>query len=234
MSTKILAIATVFILTVFLFISPAYSFNVESFNMTLTDAQKTNYTNYDVLELIFSLFNGDSQQAIFSGHSMLYLNDTNGDYWEYSSYLDLEGYSSVDCPFLDVYVNPGSSSEVSMCYIIPNDNNIGYSLILNDNRYFKDSNTKEFVLESVPDWLKSTAGSWCSDAITDSDYTNSIQFYIKQGTINVLRAQSGADIGSSIPVWVKNNACQWSNSQISDYEFLDGIYWLIDNGKIQL
>ena len=85
MSTKILAIATVFILTVFLFISPAYSFDVNSFNMTLSDVQKTNYINYDVLELIFSLFNGNSQQVIFSGHSMLYLNDTNADYWEYSS-----------------------------------------------------------------------------------------------------------------------------------------------------
>jgi len=234
MKIKIFPILSLTVLLLLTSIPQAFSFDVNSFNMTLSDVQKTEYTNYDVLELIFSLFNGDGQQVIFSGHSMLYLNDTNADYWEYSSYLDLEGHSSVDCPFLDVYINSGSSKEVSICYIVPNDNNVGYSLILNDNRYFKDSNYKEFVLESVPDWFKTTANAWCTDVISDNDFVNSTQFYIEQETIKVLRAYSGPDVGAQIPVWVKNNACLWSDNQISDYEFLDGIYWLVDNGKIQI
>jgi len=233
MITKTLSIFSILILSSFI-LPQAYSFEVDSFNMTLTDAQKTQFTDYDLIEILFSLFNGGTEQVVFSGHSMLYLNDTNYDYWEHSSYLDLEGYSSSVCPELDTYVNPGNSIDVKLCYITTDDPTVGYSLILNDNRYFKDSNTKEFVLESVPNWFKSTAGFWCSDAITDSDFVNSTQFYIQDGAISVLRGQSGTDTGTTIPAWVKSNACLWSDSQLSDYEFLDGIYWLIDNGKIQL
>ncbi|MEK0337984.1 MAG: peptidase, partial [Nitrosopumilus sp.] len=63
---------------------------------------------------------------------------------------------------------------------------------------------------------------------------SSVQSYIQDGTINVLRGQNGTDAGATIPAWVKSNACLWADSQLSDYEFLDGIYWLIDNGKIVL
>jgi len=233
MITKTLSILSILILSSFI-LPQAYSFDVDSFNMTLTDVQKTQHATYDLIEILFSLFNGGTQQVVFSGHSMLYLNDTNYDWWEYSSYMDLEGYSSSVCPELDTYVNPGNSIDVKLCYIITDDPTVGYSLILNDNRYFKDSNIKVFVLESVPDWFKSTAGFWCSDAITDSDFVNSTQFYIQDGAINVLRGQSGTDTGATIPAWVKDNACLWSDNLISDYEFLDAIYWLIDDGKIQL
>ena len=233
MITKTLSIFSILILSVFI-LPQAYSFEVDSFNMTLVDAQKTQHTTYDLIEILFSLFNGGTQLVVFSGHSMLYLNDTNYDYWEHSSYLDLEGYSSSVCPELDTFVTPGSSVDVKLCYIVTDDPTVGYSLILNDNRYFKDSNIKEFVLESVPDWFKSTAGFWCSDAITDSDFVSSVQFYIQDGIINVLRGQSEIDAGATIPAWVKSNACLWSDNQLSDYEFLDGIYWLIDNGKVQI
>jgi len=233
MITKTLSILSILILSGFI-LPQVYSFEVDSFNMTLTDVQKTQHTNYDLVQILFSLFNGGTEQVVFSGHSMLYLNDTNYDNWEHSSYMDLEGYSSSDCPELDTYVTPGNSIDVKLCYIITDDPTVGYSLILNDNRYFKDSNIKVFVLESVPDWFKSTAGFWCSDAITDSDFVNSTQFYIQDGAINVLRVQSGTDAGATIPAWVKSNACLWDAGQISEYEFLDGIYWLIDNGKIQI
>ena len=212
----------------------AYSFNPDSFNMTLIDAQKIPYVNYNIITLTFTLFNNGNQDAVLTGHSMMYLNDTIGDYWEYSNYLDLDNYSSSDCPYLETFVSSYSSNEIKLCYLTSNEPDLGYSLILNDNRYFKDSNTKEFVLESVPNWFKSTAGFWCSDVITDSDFVSSVQFYIQDGIINVLRGQNGTDTGATIPAWVKSNACLWSDNQLSDYEFLDGIYWLIDNGKVQI
>jgi len=234
MKIKIFPILSLTVLLMLTSIPQAFSFDVNSFNMTLSDVQKTEYTNYDILTLVFSLFNGGNELVVFSNHSMLYLNDTSGDNWEYSSYLDLVGYSSTDCPELDVFINSNNSADVKLCYIVINNQDVGYSLILNNNHYFKNWDTKEFVLESVPDWFKSTANAWCTDVISDDDFVNSTQFYIEQETIKVLRAYSGPDVGAQIPVWVKNNACLWSDNQISDYEFLDGIYWLIDNGKIQL
>ena len=231
---KLQFISSIVFLIFIMSLPSAYSFNPDSFNMTLTDAQKIQYVDYNIITLTFTLFNNDNQDAVFTGHSMIYLNDTIGDYWEYSNYLDLDNYSSSDCPYLETFVSSYSSNEIKLCYLTSNEPDLGYSLVLNDNRYFKDSNTKEFVLESVPDWFKSTAGFWCSDAITDLDFVNSTQFYIQDGAINVLRGQSGIDTGATIPAWVKSNACLWSDTLISDYEFLDAIYWLIDNGKIQL
>ncbi len=43
---------------------------------------------------------------------------------------------------------------------------------------------------------------------------NSAKFNIQQGNINVLRAQSGTDVGATIPAWVKASACDWSNDVI--------------------
>lgn len=212
----------------------AYAFDVQSTDINLQDVQVIEYQEYDILEAIFSLFNGGTQPAQLIGHSMLYLNDTNADTWEYSSYLDLSESTETDCPILNATINSGQSANINLCFLIPKDNSTGYSIVANNDKYFMDMDAKEFVLESIPDWFKSTAGDWCSDIITESDFTNSTQSYIQDDTINVLRGQNGTDTGAQTPAWVKNNACQWSNSQISDYEFLDGIYWLIDNGKIQL
>ena len=111
---------------------------------------------------------------------------------------------------------------------------IGYSVIINNNPSLMDMDINEFTLESIPDFFKTTAGAWCTDAITESEFINSTQSYIQTGTIKVLRGQSATDLGAQTPAWVKTNACDWSNDVISDYEFLDGIYWLIDNGKVQL
>ncbi len=211
-----------------------YAFDPTMVNMTLQDAQISEFAKYDVVKMLFSLFNGDSQQINLSGHSMIYLNDTTATPWEYSSHMDLDSFTSTDCPILNATINSSQAGNVQLCFVIPKTTDVGYSLVLNNDYYFKDWETNEFVLESVTSSFNSTAADWCSDTISDSEFTNSTQSHIQNGTINVLRGQSGTDIGTAIPAWVKNNTCQWSSSQISDYELLDGIYWLIDNGKITL
>ena len=39
--------------------------------------------------------------------------------------------------------------------------------------------------ESVPDWVKNTAGWWAEDAITETEFVNAIQFLVNQGIILV-------------------------------------------------
>ena len=226
-------IATVLITASFSF-SNAYAFDPQMLTMDLQDAQVSNFATYDVWTLILSIFNGDTQSAQLYGHSMLYLNDTNGDYWEYANYLDLVNSTSTDCPNLGVTINPGLSQNIKLCFLVLNDIDTSYSAVINNHPYFKDQQTNVLVLESVPDWFKTNADAWCNDITTDNEFASATEFYINEGTIKVLKTQSGVDTGAQIPAWVKNNACQWSSDQISDYEFLDGIYWLIDNGKIQL
>jgi len=39
--------------------------------------------------------------------------------------------------------------------------------------------------ESVPDWVKNTAGWWSTDAISEKEFVNAIEFLIKSGIINI-------------------------------------------------
>ena len=39
--------------------------------------------------------------------------------------------------------------------------------------------------ESVPDWVKNTAGWWATDQIDDSAFLQGIQYLIKEGIITV-------------------------------------------------
>jgi len=69
MAEKTLGITMACIMLMSVFSPLAFAFEVEPINMTLQDAQFTEYEHYDVLMAIFSLFNGGSQQAVLSGHS---------------------------------------------------------------------------------------------------------------------------------------------------------------------
>ena len=39
--------------------------------------------------------------------------------------------------------------------------------------------------ESVPDWVKNNAGWWATDAISEKEFVNAIEFLIKDGIIIV-------------------------------------------------
>ena len=39
--------------------------------------------------------------------------------------------------------------------------------------------------ENTPDWVKNTAGWWASDAISEKEFVNAIQFLVNVGIINV-------------------------------------------------
>ena len=37
--------------------------------------------------------------------------------------------------------------------------------------------------ETVPDWVKNTAGWWSTDAISDTEFVNAIEFLVNSGII---------------------------------------------------
>ena len=39
--------------------------------------------------------------------------------------------------------------------------------------------------ESVPDWVKNTAGWWATDAISETEFVNAIDYLIKVGIISI-------------------------------------------------
>jgi uncharacterized protein YjbI with pentapeptide repeats len=87
--------------------------------------------------------------------------------------------------------------------------------------------------EDVPDWVKNTAGWWATDAISESEFVNAIEYLVKENIIQVnVSETSGTSQG--VPDWIKNNAGWWADGQIDDQTFVNGIEFLIKEGIIQV
>jgi plastocyanin len=89
---------------------------------------------------------------------------------------------------------------------------------------------------SIPQWIKTNAGWWANDQISDSDFIQGIQFLIKEGIIRIPQTSQSESFSDSqkIPEWIKNNAGWWSQGMITDDDFIKGIQFLIENGIIRV
>ena len=87
--------------------------------------------------------------------------------------------------------------------------------------------------ENVPEWVKNTAGWWATDAISETEFVNAVEFLIKENIIQVDASQT-PETSQSVPDWVKNTAGWWADEKVSDNEFLNSLEFLINNGIIQI
>jgi len=87
----------------------------------------------------------------------------------------------------------------------------------------------------IPDWIRKYAKWYSEGLIIESDFTNSIEYMIKQGIIDIqdLKPQSFT-AKRTVPEWIKNNAKWWSQGQISDTDFVKGIQYLVEQRIIML
>ena len=83
--------------------------------------------------------------------------------------------------------------------------------------------------ENVPDWVKNTAGWWATDAISETEFVNAVEFLVKEDIIQVNASQT-SETSQSVPDWVKNTAGWWATDAISETEFLNAIVYLIKIG----
>ena len=95
------------------------------------------------------------------------------------------------------------------------------------------TSTNAFSEESVPDWVKNTAGWWASDAISENEFVNAIEFLVKNNIIQVTSSSTTAS-SESVPDWVKNTAGWWASDAISENEFVNAIEFLVKNGIINV
>jgi len=99
---------------------------------------------------------------------------------------------------------------------------------------YKSAEIKEVKLQ-IPEWIKDTAGWWGSDAISENDFINAIQYLIKEKIIIIPNlVESGESTGQDVPEWIKNNARWWSAGTISDNDFVTGLQYLVENGIIRI
>jgi uncharacterized protein YjbI with pentapeptide repeats len=85
--------------------------------------------------------------------------------------------------------------------------------------------------ESVPEWVKNTAGWWATDQISETEFVNAVEFLVKENIIQVNVSQT-SETSDGVPEWVKNTAGWWADGQIDDSSFVLGMQWLISNGII--
>ena len=88
------------------------------------------------------------------------------------------------------------------------------------------------IPQTIPSWIKNTAGWWADGQIPDEEFIKSLQFLIENNIINVEVLEKRQSILQTIPSWIKNTAGWWADGQIPDEEFLKGINFLIDNGLL--
>ena len=87
--------------------------------------------------------------------------------------------------------------------------------------------------ESVPSWVKNTAGWWATDAISETEFVNAIEFLVKENIIQV-NASQASETSKDVPSWVKNTAGWWATDAISETEFVNAIAYLIKVGIISI
>jgi len=79
--------------------------------------------------------------------------------------------------------------------------------------------------------VKNTAGWWATDAISETEFVNAIEFLVNDNIIQVASTTSAAN-SESVPDWVKNTAGWWATDAISETEFVNAIEFLIKDGII--
>ena len=80
--------------------------------------------------------------------------------------------------------------------------------------------------ESIPEWVKNTAGWWATDAISEKEFVNAVEFLVNDEVIQVAYKSSGTS-SESIPEWVKNTAGWWATDAISEKKFVNAVEYLI-------
>ena len=85
----------------------------------------------------------------------------------------------------------------------------------------------------TPDWVKNTAGWWATDAISENEFVNAIEFLVNEGIIKVQMSEV-SEKSQNIPDWVKNTAGWWATDAISENEFVNAIEFLIKFGIINI
>ena len=68
----------------------------------------------------------------------------------------------------------------------------------------------------IPYWIKTNAGWWASDKISDNDFISGIQYLVKNKIIRLDSETVEKNSSNIIPTWIKNNAKWWSAGKISD------------------
>lgn len=79
----------------------------------------------------------------------------------------------------------------------------------------------------IPQWIKTSAGWWSTNQISDSEFLEGIDFLFEKGIVVVTPREMIAQSNWKLPLWIKTTAGWWSEDKISDDDFLKMIENLV-------
>jgi len=92
-----------------------------------------------------------------------------------------------------------------------------------------------FSEDDIPEWIKHIASWWSERQISQTVFTNSLEFLISEGIIYINPTESGIPGPEKIiPDWVRNTAGWWADGQIPDSGFFNAMKYLIEVGIIEV
>jgi len=78
----------------------------------------------------------------------------------------------------------------------------------------------------LPAWFKNTAKWWSEGTVSNTEFVQSVQYLIQQGTLNIPVYYSKSMTTQTLLPWLKNNAGLWASGKISDDEFVKALQYL--------
>ena len=78
----------------------------------------------------------------------------------------------------------------------------------------------------LPAWFKNTAKWWSEGKISNSEFIQSVQYLIQQGTLQIPNYYSKSMTTQTLLPWIKNNASLWANGKLSDDDFVKVLQYL--------
>ena len=89
--------------------------------------------------------------------------------------------------------------------------------------------------EGIPEWVKNNASWWSERQISQTEFTNGLEFLINEGIIYIPPTEPGPPGPDKIiPDWVRNTAGWWADNKIPDSEFINAMKYLIEIGLIEV
>jgi|GEM_PF-2642369 hypothetical protein len=130
----------------------------------------------------------------------------------------------------DAFVNQIDTKKLALLQsLIDDSRSNGISIVLLEG-------VPELLEESsivIPDWIKSNAGWWAEDKISNSDFTKGLEYLIEQQIIMLPPTQTDTASEQKIPDWIKSNAGWWAEGKIGSSDFVKGLQYLIQKRIIR-
>jgi hypothetical protein len=100
---------------------------------------------------------------------------------------------------------------------------------------FLDESTYYQQSKEIPDWVRNNASWWADDIISDSEFSQALQYLINEKIIIVPETiLNDSSQSNEIPSWIKNSAGWWAEGSVKDDSFMQGIQYMVKEGIIKI